>query len=319
MRPRPVDFAHVLQGFLMGSADIVPGVSGGTVALVLGIYQRLVAAISRFDGKLLQMIAARQWSDAAARVDLRFLVALGLGILMGVASLATLMNYLLDHQRSYTLAVFFGLIVASSVVVARMIRPGSTRHAGACVGSGAVAALFAFWFVNLKQLESPPVGLTYFFFCGAIAICAMILPGVSGAFLLLILGAYDDVTDAIRSIVHFDAAVDDVALLGVFACGCAVGLVGFSKLLRRLLEHAHAVTMAVLCGFMIGSLWKLWPFQRALNPKEELKHRIYVNVAPSDAAAILLQFVVPAAVALAVVLAVEAWASRRAFQQTPPA
>jgi len=259
MRPERKDLAQLLRGFLMGGADIIPGVSGGTVALILGIYERLVTAISHVDGHLVNLVRKRQWRAAAAYFDFRFLATLGLGILTGIACLAGLMHYLLLEQRMYTLAVFFGLILASSFIVMRMVRPWNTG----CYALAAVAAGFAFWLVGLEQLgfHNHPA---YFFFCGTVAICAMILPGISGSYILLLLGAYEIVTGIIKDVLKLQFTQEQLVALLVFAAGCACGLIGFSKLLKWALARAHSPIMAILGGFMIGSLRLIWPFQEKL-------------------------------------------------------
>jgi len=276
------DCAQFGRGFLMGGADIIPGVSGGTVAIVLGIYQRLVTAISHCDFELLRLARGRQWRAAAEHLDLRFLVALGAGILTGVACLAKLMQYLLMEHRAYTLAVFFGLILASSVVVGQMVKPNTRVQRWKCLGLALFAAIGAYWLVGLQQIhlyDHPG----YFFFCGAIAICAMILPGISGAYILWLLGAYETVASmiGIERVIHFDWTTQEITRLVAFVAGCAVGLIAFSKVLQALLTHARATTMAVLCGFMIGSLRRVWPFQKVLNPEvTDFKHRQYKSVLP---------------------------------------
>lgn len=269
---------NVLRGFLMGGADIIPGVSGGTVALILGIYERLVTAISRIDGHLFGLIAKRQWADAIEYLDVKFLATLFLGIGIGVVSLAGVMHHLLLHHHMLTLAAFFGLIAASSWLVARIVSTWNPATLVGLIGG----ALFAFWLVSLPMLQQPPSGLPYIFFCGVVAICAMILPGISGAFILLLLGKYAEITGLIKGALHGEINGEVIAIAGTFAVGCAVGLIGFSKLLRMLLVKFEAVTMATLAGFMIGSLRKLWPFQRDLTPEvEELKHKLY-EVRPLD-------------------------------------
>ena len=289
------------RGLLMGGADIIPGVSGGTVALILGIYQRLVTAISRFDGTLIKLLAGRQWRAAAERVDLRFLSFLALGILTGGVTLAKTMRFLLTNHRGYTLAVFFGLILASSILVSRLVganTPKERFRAGALALAGAV---FAFYLVGLEQvhLYDHPA---YYFLCGCLAICAMILPGISGAYILWLLGAYEAVTGFIVRAVHFELSGSDLASVVAFGCGCVVGLISFSKILRRLLTVAHSTTLAVLGGFMIGSLRGLWPFQRLLNPEEtELRLRRYESLMPdamTTEVAITIGLVVLAAAAL---------------------
>lgn len=302
------DLAQVLRGFLMGGADIIPGVSGGTVALILGIYERLVTAISRFDLTFLRHVGRREWSAAAVHVDLRFLVTLGTGIALGIISLASLMHYLLEQQRPYTLAVFFGLILGSSVLVARMI----PRTAG-MIATVTVTTVFAFWLVGLLP-AAPPEGDWYVFLCGIVAICAMILPGISGAFVLLILGKYDDITGLLRGLLHGEVTVAAIVTVTVFCLGCAVGLLVFSKFLRWLLSRHAALTMAALCGFMLGSLRKIWPFQRDLTPKLEFKRKQFENVWPQEYDTHVLLVLACALIAFAAVLALDAWQRRSAGQ-----
>jgi len=248
--------ANVLRGGLMGGADIIPGVSGGTVALILGIYGRLVAAISHFDVALLGLLRRRQWRAAVDHVDLVFLVSLGSGIALGIGGLATLMNHLLTDHLQPTLAVFFGLILASSALVARTIGRWRLAHFVWAAAGGA----FAYWLVAQPFMKGYE-GYPYLFLCGNVAICAMILPGISGAFVLLILGKYHYVTAVLRDLVHGQVSVEAVLTVVVFTSGCVVGLLAFSKFLRWLLARWPAPTMAVLCGFMLGSLRRIWPFK----------------------------------------------------------
>lgn len=278
------DFRHAAGGLLMGSADIIPGVSGGTVALILGIYARLVRAISHFDVELVRLLFGRKWLAAWKHVDARFLLALGTGIVIGIVGLANLMRYLLEHHHMQTMAVFFGLIVGSSVLVARRIKIPDGMNVGHLWLLGLVAAGLAFWLVGLPLLEgqNETVSLWYVLLCGAIAICAMILPGVSGAYFLLVLGLYYHVTDIIHRVTKFEASFRDWATVLVFASGCAVGLIGFSKLLRYLLTRFEMQTMAVLCGLMIGSLRRVWPFQMDTTPHREFKEKVFKNAWPTD-------------------------------------
>jgi len=296
----------------MGGADIIPGVSGGTVALVVGIYERLVSAISHFDMNLLRLLTARRWSEAARHVDLRFLIALGLGILTGIVCLADLMQYLLFEQRSYTLAVFFGLILASSWIVARMARPHGFAQYGLCGGLAVGAALLAYGLVGLSQLGFHE-HLGYIFLCGMVAICAMILPGISGAYILWLLGAYVAVTEMISHVMHLEFTARELLTMSVFCAGCVVGLVSFSKLLRRLLAHAHMPTMAVLGGFMVGSLRGMWPFQIDLTPDEpKLKLKQFESIVPDQWDSEVTTCLVLALSATVVILVLEWWAARLA-------
>ncbi|MEM8946716.1 MAG: DUF368 domain-containing protein [Planctomycetota bacterium] len=303
------DLQQVTRGFLMGGADIIPGVSGGTVALILGIYERLVGAISHVDGHLVSLLTRRQWGEAAEHCDFRFVAVLGVGILSGVACLASVMHNLLLHQRAYTLSVFFGLILASSYIVMRMVRPSNTGQRLGCYALALAAAIFAYWLVGLEQMGFHD-HLGYFFFCGALAICAMILPGISGSYILWLLGAYVAVTGIIKDVLKLQCTSRDVTCFVVFAAGCAVGLIGFSKLLKWALAHYHKPIMAVLGGFMIGSLRLMWPFQRDLTPLvEKLKEKRYEPIMPTMWNSEVSWCLVLAIVAVVGVLALERWGS----------
>ena len=263
----------------MGCADIIPGVSGGTVALILGIYERLVTAISRVDTTFIGHLTGRRWRDAAAYLDLKFLIPLGIGILAGVAVLGTVMHALLEHYLQFTLAAFFGMIGASCYLVGRLIhRWGISEFILLPLG-----ALFAFWLVRQPALATPPDAQWYIFLCGVIGICAMILPGISGAFILLIMGKYHDITGIIKQTLQLELSVASITTVAVFGTGCVVGLLSFSKLLRWLLAHHGSATMAALCGFMAGSLYKIWPFQVDTTPEvEEFKHKFFQPVSLTE-------------------------------------
>ena len=307
------DLKFIGYGFLMGGADIIPGVSGGTVALILGIYERLVSAISRFDLEFLRTLKARRWLAAAERVDAGFLGALLIGIGTGIVSLASLMHYLLNEQRQHTFAVFFGLILASSWIVARMVdRRGAVFWLLVALGTAG-----AYWFVGLPFLESPPEGLWYLFMCGMIAICAMILPGISGAFMLLVLGSYTRITGALRSLLGLEDVGNSLAAVLVFLAGCAIGIVMFSKFLKWLLARFEWQTLAVLCGFMLGSLRKIWPFKRDLTPSEpDLSHKQLVNLWPDFTQPDTWLSLVLLVAAAGLVIGLEVW-SRSAGRQRP--
>lgn len=307
------DFHTVMRGFLMGGADIIPGVSGGTVALILGIYERLVTAISHVDTQLFDLLRRGEWRSAGIYLDVRFLATLGLGIGSGIVSLAGLMHYLLLEHHMLTLAAFFGLIAASSWLVARIVK---TWHAAEFCGFAGGCG-FAFWLVGLPLFQHPPAGPGYIFFCGLVAICAMILPGISGAFILLLLGKYAEITGLIKGLAHGSVTLEGLLTMLTFAAGCLVGLIGFSKLLKILLVRYETATMAVLGGFMAGSLRKLWPFQRDLTPETiDLKHKLYESLSLDQVA--FLQELLPACLvalfAAAAVLWLERWAkvSRKA-------
>ncbi len=285
MRPRLPILLNLLRGFLMGTADVVPGVSGGTVALIVGVYERLVTAISRFDLRFVDHLRRRELSEAMQRIDLPFLLTLGSGIVVGIVSLGSTMESLLlgTMSRPLTLAAFLGMIVASSVLVARWVEARTTADKIRFLFIGLISASLAFWITGLNQTnESPDITLNYVFLCGIIGICAMILPGLSGAYLLLVLEIYSHLTSILHRLVHGGISRDDIVTVVVFGSGCALGLVSFSKVLKWLLANHRRPTMAVLSGFMVGALRKVWPFQRDLTlDAKSLEEKVYEPVMPT--------------------------------------
>ncbi|MCA9058288.1 MAG: DUF368 domain-containing protein [Planctomycetaceae bacterium] len=294
-------------GFLMGAADIVPGVSGGTVAFILGIYDRLIDAISNVDSHFIGLLLRRRVREAIAYLDLRFLIALLLGIVTGIGALASLMRHLLMHERTPTYAAFAGLILASIVLVARRVRRWNMQAVGVAV-LGAVVALRL---VTLDSIQSPPEGLWYVGVCGMIGICAMILPGISGAFILVLLRRYFYVVDRLKSLMHGEVTVDNLLPVIVFAGGCLAGILTFSRVLRWLLHHYHDLTVAALTGFMIGAMHCLWPFQQDSTPQEvNFNRKVFVHVMPEQWTAFLVPLLI-CIVAATFVLALDHFAHRQ--------
>ncbi len=293
--------AQVVCGILMGTVDAVPGVSGGTVALVLGIYDQLVTSISRFDRTWLGLLRTRSWRLASERVQLAFLTRLAIGIAVGLVATLSAVNYLLEniHTRPFTLAVFFGMIMASTVLVARMICWPPNRSRLSCLVLVLVGASVSFWLTTLQDTHHDTPSLLYLFGCGSIAICAMILPGISGAMVLWIVGIYEHLSQIPRAILRGQGSPEMLLEFVVFAVGCLVGLLAFSRLLRHLLTNYRPVTIAVLCGIMIGALNKLWPFQVVSTSKGHLQTS---NTLPAgfelQSAGIILTVVVSALVIL---------------------
>ena len=236
------------------------------MAFILGIYQDLLAAIKAFDVTLLRDLRRGRWTTARSRIPWRFLIPLGLGIVTAVLSLAELLSYLLHHFEPMLFAFFFGL-VAASVATLGMRERWTVGRALACL-LGAAVAYFLVGMVPVEPGHTPVI----LFSSGAIAICAMILPGISGSFLLLILGQYKHCVDAISQFISavrgLDLASTGEVLFGTilpFAAGAAIGLTIFARVLSWLLVRHGAVTVAVLIGFMIGSLRRLWPFKQYLT------------------------------------------------------
>lgn len=245
---------HVAKGFCMGAADVVPGVSGGTMALILGIYQRLVDAIRSVDIQLLKLVLRARWSGAAEHMDLRLLLPLAVGIGTGLMFFTRVVPLpeLIRTQPVPVYSLFFGLIAASIVVLIRSIRPLRAKDAVTL----ALGVVLGFGVVNLVPTVTPEASW-FIFISGALAICAMILPGISGSFILLILQKYAYVFDAIGRL--------DVSILLPFGLGAITGLLLFSRLLSWLLKRFYRATLSAISGLLIGSLWVIWPFQHRLE------------------------------------------------------
>lgn len=271
-----------LRGVAMGAADVVPGVSGGTMALVLGIYPRFIAALTQIDPDLVR----RTWSgvrgpDRWRRIwqtwqgaDVPFLMALGLGIGVAILSLSKIIPNLLQRYPAEMNGLFFGMIAVSVVVPVRLMRERGLRQALAFGLAGAVA-----YGVTGLQLMQVQGGLAFLFVSGAIAISAMLLPGISGSFLLLIMGQYSRILEAIHE--------RDLPVLAVFGIGVLVGLFTFSRVLKWLLLRHPSTTLAALAGLMVGSLRKIWPYQAALDVPVKVGDKVVratENVWPGDSA-----------------------------------
>ena len=243
------------RGFLMGMADAVPGVSGGTIALLVGIYERLVHAVAtaaRAAGDLVRGRPRQAWARFVS-IDWLLIVPLLAGILTAIVLLARAIEYLLEERPIEMAAVFFGLVAASAWVAWGLIRHRTAAH----VPIALVSAALTFGLLGFKGGEVTDPSTLVILGSGAIAICAMILPGVSGSFLLLMLGMYEFVIGAVND--------RDIASLAVFALGCAIGLALFSSALDWSLRHHHDVIMAALVGLMIGSLRVLWPWPEGVD------------------------------------------------------
>jgi putative membrane protein len=245
----------VARGIAMGIADVIPGVSGGTIAFIMGIYAELLETISALKLDLLKIWRNDGIAAAWRAANLNFLLALLLGIGIAIVSLANLIAYLLEQHEQLLWAFFFGLVLASIFLVGRDVKRWSTSTIVAFVAGAAIA---------VGVISLPPMAAVDFpgflFVAGMIAICAMILPGISGSFLLLILGAYHDVIAAVKSF--------DLRTIAIFGAGCITGILGFSRLLNWMYKRHTDLTISLLTGFMLGSLPKIWPWQA----KVELLH-----------------------------------------------
>ena len=241
-----------LKGCAMGMADVVPGVSGGTIAFISGIYEELLDSIRSVDATALRLLLRFRLAEFWRHINGRFLLPVLLGIAVAIFSLARLMTYLLTNHPIAIWSFFFGLIVASALLVARQIGRWDWRTVLA-FAVGAAAA----WWITVATPAETPADWWFVMLSGAIAICAMILPGISGAFILLLLGKYQYIMHAVGEF--------DIPVIAVFVIGAAAGIISFSHLLSWLLKHWHDVTVAVLMGFMVGSLNKVWPWKETVE------------------------------------------------------
>ena len=255
-----------LKGLAMGAADVVPGVSGGTIAFIAGIYEELIETIDKLDLSLFKVWRSEGFSEAVSRYNLKFLGALFLGILLSILSLAKLITYLLDNHPLLLWGFFFGLIVASIVYIGKQIKSYSLGVFIA--GSIGIAVSY---YITIAEPLSTNASYWFIFLSGFVAIIAMILPGISGSFILLLLGSYAIVLGTVRNFVDGLLAMDfnllkDAALkLLLFMLGCVVGLKAFSKVLTYLFKNHQNLTLALLTGFMIGALNKVWPWKEVLS------------------------------------------------------
>lgn len=241
----------------MGTADLIPGVSGGTIAFITGIYEHLLEAVASLHKDFFINLVTFKWKSALEQVHARFIIPLAFGMITAILSLARLMHYLINEQPIPTWAAFFGLIGASIIIVFRDIKkPTNPKNIGFLI----FGAAFAWMMVSLIPV-STPTNWWFIYLCGIIGITAMILPGLSGSFLLLILGKYEYITGAIKN--PFDVA--NIVTIGIFLCGTVTGLLGFSKVLNYFMKHYRNATMAFLTGILIGSMKKVWPWKEVLE------------------------------------------------------
>lgn len=247
-----------LKGFAMGVANVIPGVSGGTIALIAGIFERLINAIKSFNLKAIKLLIGFKLKEFAAHTDLKFLAALGIGIIVAIFSLAKLLEYLFENYSVYVWAYFFGLILASIYYVGKTITKISAPVIITFILGTAIALGISF----LKPATQNE-NVFYIFICGILAISSMILPGISGSFVLILLGNYELIVIESITQLRFEILIP-------FAAGCGLGLLGFSYLLSWVFKHYRNETIAILTGFILGSLLIIWPWKSAIYKTDAL-------------------------------------------------
>ena len=241
-----------LKGIAMGAADVVPGVSGGTIAFITGLYDELLGSIKKIDATAIKLFFTGKFKQFMQYINGYFLLSVLLGIAISIFSLAKLMTWLLTNHPIQIWSFFFGLIIASSILVATTVKEWNWKT----ILSSIIGATVAYY-ITVASPTTTPDSYWFIFLSGAIAICAMILPGISGSFILLLLGKYSFIMDSISQF--------KIDIMAVFAVGAAIGIISFSHFLSWLLKKYNNLTIALLTGFMVGSLNKVWPWKETLE------------------------------------------------------
>lgn len=259
MQRRLSDYLIIsLKGMAMGAADVVPGVSGGTIAFISGIYEELITSLNNINVSLFKTLKKDGVKTAWKQLNGSFLLALFLGIGISVLTLAKGLKWVLEHHPILIWAFFFGLVLASILFVGKQIK---TWNIAVTLGL-IIGAITAYYITTIPSVSSSDSSW-FLFLAGALAICAMILPGISGAFILVLLGAYKPILEAIDTL--------NIKTIAIVGCGAVIGLLSFSKLLKWLFKNYHNITLAVLTGFIIGSLNKIWPWKNVLSYRTNSK------------------------------------------------
>jgi putative membrane protein len=243
-----------LKGIAMGAADVVPGVSGGTIAFISGIYEELITSINNINFSLFKVLRKEGFRSFWIAINGNFLLSLFTGIFISVFSLAKMISWLLNNQPVLLWSFFFGLVLASVFFIARDIKQWNLGIIVAFV----LGTVLAYYITTLPPSENTN-GIPFLFLSGALAVCAMILPGISGAFILVLLGSYKTILDAVHQ--------KDLHIVATVAIGAVFGLLSFARLLKWMFEHYKNSTLALLTGFILGSLNKIWPWKRVLETK----------------------------------------------------
>lgn len=262
-----------LKGVGMGAADVIPGVSGGTIAFISGIYEELLQSIKSVNLTALKLLFSGKLKAFWRHINGTFLFVLISGIGLSILTLARLMTYLLQHHEILVWSTFFGLVGASAFFVAKKIKKWTIWTILASI----LFTALAYWITDITPTQTPE-NYGFIFLCGFIAIIAMILPGISGSFILLLLGKYFFIMHALHTL--------NIPILAVFVVGVVLGIITFSHLLTWLLKHYFEITIAILFGFMIGSLNKIWPWKKVVetfvDDKGFVQPLVTVNTFPTQ-------------------------------------
>lgn len=262
-----------LKGMGMGAADVVPGVSGGTIAFIVGIYDELINSIKSINMETLKLLFTGKLAAFWKGINGSFLVSILLGIGISVFSLAKVITWLLTDHPILVWSFFFGLVLASTWFVSKDIKEWNFKTILSFIIGAAVA-----YYITVATPAETPSGYWFIFLCGAIAICAMILPGISGSFILVLLGKYFFVMEAVKTL--------DIVIIAIFGAGAVIGITTFSRVLSFALKNFRNITLSVLTGFMLGSLNKVWPWKETVETYVDshgvVKPLIETNIMPNQ-------------------------------------
>ncbi|MCK5015067.1 MAG: DUF368 domain-containing protein [Candidatus Omnitrophica bacterium] len=271
----------------MGAANVIPGISGGTIAFILGIYERLIRSIKAFDLKFIKLLCRFRFKEAFSAIDGKFFSTLFLGVAIAIFTLSKVISQLLSSKPILIYSFFFGLILASIPIIARIIKNWTASK----IVTACLTALATYFIVGMVPFTTPEAAW-FVFLSGALAISTMILPGISGAFVLVLLGKYQFILDAVNQ--------RDFFILGVFSLGMAVGILGFVRILSWLFNKYHDLTVTILTGIVVGSLRKIWPWKEVVRSMTTSRGKVIsieeVNILPGQLnAEVFLALVIMAA------------------------
>lgn len=258
----------VLKGMGMGAADVVPGVSGGTIAFIVGIYDELINSIKSINVKNLKLLFTGKISEFWKGINGNFLISIILGVGISVFSLAKIITWLLTYHPVLVWSFFFGLVLASTWFVSKDIKEWNWKTILSFIIGAGIA-----YYITVATPSETPSNYLFIFLCGAIAICAMILPGISGSFILVLLGKYFYIMEAVKTL--------DIVILVIFGAGAFIGITSFSRVLSYALKNFRNITLSVLTGFMLGSLNKVWPWKNYTDSHGVAKPLIEENILPN--------------------------------------
>lgn len=281
-----------LKGIAMGAADVVPGISGGTIAFIVGVYEELINSIKSINISSLKLFFTGKITAFWKAINANFLAALVAGITFSVFSLAKAITYLLTTYPILVWAFFFGLMLASVWIIAKEVEKWNWKTITCFV----IGAIIAFLITMATPAETPN-GLWFIFLCGMIAICAMILPGTSGSFMLILLGKYEYIMESVKNL--------DFSVIIVFIMGAIVGITSFSRILSYALRNFYTIMIAILSGFMLGSLNKIWPWKEIVETQTIIKE---INIWPNE---LILESIGLAAVGFALVYFLEKLSNKK--------